>query len=111
MNLQFEEFYDLAINYFQNSNIAPAVAYQIVDQQTFKSLLHTFYYVAMKEMSNITKKRESDERFAIGQLTEKALAKHNKSRIPSKGSWSSNMTSASIETLSTKISHTSRQQK
>jgi len=40
-------------------------------------LLHTFYYVAMKEMSNITRKRASDERFAISQLTEKALAKHN----------------------------------
>lgn len=51
----------------------------------------------MKEMSNITKKRESDERFAIGQLTEKALAKHNQSKLASKGSWSSGLTSASID--------------
>lgn len=63
----------------------------------------------MKEMSNITKKRESDERFAIGQLTEKALARHNSYRLPSRGSWSSNMTTYSFVSQSTKISSTSQQ--
>jgi hypothetical protein len=51
----------------------------------------------MKEMSNIDKKRESDERFAIGQLTEKALAKHNSIKRGFKGSWSSGLTSSSVE--------------
>jgi hypothetical protein len=50
----------------------------------------------MKEMYNITRKRESDERFAISQLTEKALARHNNQKFPSHGSWSSNLTQASL---------------
>ncbi|CDW76553.1 UNKNOWN [Stylonychia lemnae] len=111
MNLRFEEFYDISLYWFQGSNTL-STSYEIVDQQTFKSLLHTFYYVAMKEMTNITKKRESDERFAISQLTEKALAKHNSKKLPSHGSWSSNLTSASTVSQSTKISQsTSLQQK
>ncbi len=31
-------------------------------------------------MGNIMKKKESDERFEITRLTEKALAKHNRSK-------------------------------
>lgn len=102
-NLQFEEFYELSLRCFQGSN-STSSQYEIVDPQTFKSLLHTFYFVSMKEMSNILKKRESDERFAISQLTEKALAKHNRARLRvNKGSWSSGLTSASIESGSTKV--------
>jgi len=98
----------VALLYFQGSNAA-SPQYEIVDPQTFKSLLHTFYFVSMKEMSNILKKRESDERFAISQLTEKALAKHNRARLrAAKGSWSSGLTSASVESGSTKISNTSQ---
>jgi len=40
-------------------------------------------------MSNITKKRESDERFTIAQLTEKALARHNQAKHQSKSNWAS----------------------
>ena len=46
--------------------------------EIFKSLVHSFYYISMKEMQNIFKMKESDERFEIMQLTEKALARHNK---------------------------------
>lgn len=106
--MQFEEFYEIAIKWLQGSKSAQA-KYEIIDQQTFKSLLHTFYFVAMKEMGNILKKRESDERFAISQLTEKALAKHNRSKKHyAKGSWSSGLTANSFESKSTKISHTSQ---
>ena len=63
-NLRFEQFYEVALQWFSSSK-AHSQGYLIVDLNTFKSLLHTFYYVSMKEMSNILRKRESDERFAI----------------------------------------------
>eukprot|EP00347_Sterkiella_histriomuscorum_P014919 403359011 len=99
-HLKFEQFFDIALLWFTTSK-SHSPCYEIIDQQTFKSLLHTFYFVAMKEMSNITKKRVSDERFAIAQLTEKALARHNNKKIASRGSWSSNLTSASLQTQTT----------
>lgn len=41
-----------------------------------KSLIHTFYFVSLKEYENILKKIESDQKFQI-QLTEKALAQYD----------------------------------
>lgn len=38
-------------------------------------------------MGNIMKKKQSDERFAITQLTEKALAKHNLAKCGKLTKW------------------------
>ena len=47
--------------------------YTILDENLLKSLIHTFYFVSLKEYENILKKIESDQQFQM-QLTEKALA-------------------------------------
>lgn len=41
-----------------------------------KSLIHTFYFVSLKEYENILKKIENDQKFQI-HLTEKALAQYD----------------------------------
>lgn len=38
-----------------------------------RSLIHTFYFVSLKEYENILRKIESDQKYQM-QLTEKALA-------------------------------------
>ena len=47
--------------------------YTILYENLLKSLIHTFYFVSLKEYENILKKIESDQQFQM-QLTEKALA-------------------------------------
>lgn len=47
--------------------------YKVLDQNLLKSLIHTFYFVSLKEYENILRKIESDQKYQI-QLTEKALA-------------------------------------
>jgi hypothetical protein len=45
---------------------------QIVDGNLFRQLIYTFYSNAVREIENIRKKMENDQKFQI-QLTEKAL--------------------------------------
>ena len=63
----FEKYLKDLLSHLENRG------YKILDVNLFKSLIHTFYFVALKEYENILRKIESDQKFQI-QLTEKALA-------------------------------------
>ena len=47
--------------------------FKIIDQNLLKSLMHTFFSYTIKELQNILRKIESDQKYYI-QLTERALA-------------------------------------
>ena len=47
-----------------------------MDQNLLKSLIFTFFSYTIKELQNILKKIESDQKYYI-QLTEKTLAHYN----------------------------------
>lgn len=50
----FEKYYkDIALHLMEKN-------YKIIDENLFKSLIHTFYFVSLKEYENILKKIESD---------------------------------------------------
>lgn len=68
-NDMFDYFYDRVYQYFVGSG-----HFLIKDEATFKTLIHTFYYIAVKERLNILMKEKADERFKISKLTEKALS-------------------------------------
>jgi hypothetical protein len=48
----------------------------IADSNLLRQLIFTFYSNAMREIENIKKKMESDQKYQI-QLTEKALFQYN----------------------------------
>ncbi|CDW86377.1 UNKNOWN [Stylonychia lemnae] len=67
------------INYYSPANASAFKMtrnYKLRDKNLFKSLIHTFYFVSLKEYENILKKIESDQKYQI-QLTEKALAQYD----------------------------------
>ena len=39
--------------------------YTILDENLLKSLIHTFYFVSLKEYENILKKIESDQQYQM----------------------------------------------
>lgn len=50
--------------------------YRIIDQNLLKSLIFTFFSNTVKELQNVLRKIESDQKHQI-LLTEKALAQYN----------------------------------
>jgi hypothetical protein len=46
-----DEFLQIVVLHLKNQ-----LSCEIIDETTFKSLMHTFYYVSMKERSTIIKK-------------------------------------------------------
>lgn len=55
----FEKYYRDQMQHLQSRN------YKIIDTNLFKSLIHTFYFVSLKEYENILKKIESDQKYQI----------------------------------------------
>jgi hypothetical protein len=67
----FDEIYDSLSKY-----LTSAKKLKVMDASLLRQLIFTFYSNAVREIENIRKKMDSDQKYQI-QLTEKALHQYN----------------------------------